>query len=144
MKKKSKLSDSIVTFEHPLQIENTLIYGAVYNKSICSPYDNDNRFIECFVYIMGAIRFVNEGGVITPDGNYWTDPKTQQRHYYKSEFVKNYSKNSLADKLIFYVYESDTPLKYNKHEVDDGFIIDQSLIKRYVQGGRRFEYEIHC
>lgn len=139
MKKLSKLRDSIIVFENPLKMGETNLYGLIYSKAENSPFDQDKRLAKYLIYVLGAIKFLNEGGEITEDGREWTDPKTKDIHYVKSQYVSDYCNNSFGGKTKIYVLETDSEIKYNKDEINDDFIVNPSLISRYVKDDKREE-----
>lgn len=130
--KKNSVLNKMVVFDRPLYVEDTTVYGILYN----SDNDNHSNMSDYIAYLVGCEYFEKNNGVISDGGDLW----------YLPDGVHAVSCNGSLFRLLgsllkgivgFHTFETNEPIEWNDGEVDDDrggscFILKPELIERYT------------
>ena len=130
--KKDSVLNKMVVFDRPLYVEDTTVYGIIYNSDI----DNHSNMSDYIAYLVGCEYFEKNGGVICDGGYLWQLPDGVHSiscNCALHRFLGVLMKNVVGFKSL----EFKEPIYWNDGEVDDDrggscFILKHELIERYT------------
>lgn len=135
--KNDSILDRMAVFERPLHVEDTDVYGIIYNAEVAQRNKDLGGDISDYIaYLVGCEYFEKNGGVICDGGYLWQLP----------DGVHSISCNCALHRLLgvlmknvvgFKTLEFKEPIHCNDDEVDNDkegscFILRQELIDRYT------------
>lgn len=135
MVKDEHIKNGIAVFDRPIMIDNSEIYGILYDKVDEETREEYNKNMsEYIAYMVGVETFTKNGGTVSK--GVWTYPDGI------SSLSCNYALEHLLDTLFggvvgFHIIEPEEAISWNDGEVDTEergpcFILKHELIDRYT------------
>lgn len=126
----------MVVFERPIQINEQIIHGIVYDKKVEQISTEMGYDLKDYIsYLVGCEHFLKNGGSISEDGRIWFYPNGVHELYY-NHTLQRLLEILMRDIVKTRIIEFDKPIEWKEGEVDDEgtpcFIIDHALIERYT------------
>ena len=137
MKTRRKSYDSFIIFQRPLELGNgedkINVYGLLYDRYEVKTKRNDLFIynLQSFIAYLCACEFAwkNRNCQIFPD-KIITDTGTILKT--KNRAVRNAIYKIMKDRMVEYrIVESEGNILYKDEEVEEGFIIQKTLLTRY-------------
>lgn len=124
--------DEMLVLEKPIEIKGLpTIFGVLLSSEFRCKYGYIKSNIDQYIqYIVGIKHWMLDGNSITKDRYYWIE-QNGDKHFASSDFVKLYI-DSIDEKVGYKIYKFDCKIVSNDKEVDDSFILSQTLIDRYI------------
>lgn len=124
--------DGIAVPERPIIIDNTPIYGVLYNQAEEELLKID--IVEYIDYLLATERFIKNGGNVSEDGKIW----------YLPDGIHSLVNNAALNRIITHLmkgmvkvqkYEFDDFIEAEVGELDNAeprMVINKKLVDRYV------------
>lgn len=124
--------NGIAVPERPIIIDNTQIYGVLYNQAEEELLKID--IVEYISYLVATEQFIKNGGTVSDDGKIWFLP----------ERIHSFANNAALNRIITHLmkgmvkvkkYEFDDFIVAEEGELDNAeprMIINKKLVDRYV------------
>lgn len=137
--RKKQIYNSLVLFEAPIYLDETWVYGLMFNKQKQLEILNGRMTIEENIqqyvqYIVGSAEWLKSGNSISDDKRFYIkgDHYYYVNDYYATKFCREaYNNNPLKYNIIL-----DCNPSYTKDDLDDSFIISKEAYNRF-----KTEYE---
>lgn len=124
--------NGIAVPERPIIIDNTQIYGVLYNQAEEELLKID--IVEYISYLVATEQFIKNGGTVSDDGKIWFLP----------DGIHSFANNAALNRIITHLmkgmvkvkkYEFDDFIVAEEGELDNAeprMIINKKLVDRYV------------
>lgn len=124
--------NGIAVPERPIIIDNTQIYGVLYNQAEEELLKID--IVEYISYLVATEQFIKNGGTVSDDGKIWFLP----------DRIHSFANNAALNRIITHLmkgmvkvkkYEFDDFIVAEEGELDNAeprMIINKKLVDRYV------------
>lgn len=124
--------NGIAVPERPIIIDNTPIYGVLYNQAEEELLKID--IVEYISYLVATEQFIKNGGTVSDDGKIWFLP----------DRIHSFANNAALNRIITHLmkgmvkvkkYEFDDFIVAEEGELDNAeprMIINKKLVDRYV------------
>lgn len=126
--------DSLVLFETPTLLNDTMTYGLIFNKQKIIDYIDNYMTLEEYIngyvqYLVGANEWLKSGNEISADKQFFI--KCSKNYYVNDYYVKKFCKKVYEDNPLKYtVIEECNPI-YSNDELDDNLIISEEAYNRF-------------
>lgn len=124
--------NGIAVPERPIIIDNTPIYGVLYNQAEEELLKID--IVEYISYLVATEQFIKNGGTVSEDGKIWFLP----------DGIHSFANNAALNRIITHLmkgmvkvqkYEFDNFIVAEEGELDNAeprMVINKNLVDRYV------------
>lgn len=124
--------NGIAVLKRPIIIDNTPIYGVLYNQAEEELLKID--IVEYISYLVATEQFIKNGGTVSDDGKIWFLP----------DRIHSFANNAALNRIITHLmkgmvkvkkYEFDDFIVAEEGELDNAeprMIINKKLVDRYV------------
>lgn len=124
--------NGIAVPERPIIIDNTPIYGVLYNQAEEELLKID--IVEYISYLVATEQFIKNGGTVSDDGKIWFLP----------DGIHSFANNAALNRIITHLmkgmvkvqkYEFDNFIVAEEGELDNAeprMIINKKLVDRYI------------